>query len=310
MEHLTHVDAGRLEAVRTAGGYTWLDLTDPSHDELHEAARVLGLPALAVEDSKEFRQRAKIDDYGDRVLVVFYGAQDEHLVEVHLHVSGTEVLTVRRGRCDALDRVRVDHARSEEDLVYHLLDALADSVLALVDRHLERAEALEDAAYERPDDAERRQIAELRADLFGIGQTVTAQREMLGRGAGKLEGVPGLEHDEARHPFRDVHDDLVLTANRIAYGRELLAQALDVHLASQGNRLNQLATRLTLVATIFLPLTFVTGFFGQNFEWLVASVDTRRDFLLFGIGGCVVAILVPIAFYWWAGLIGRRGRRP
>ena len=93
---------------------------------------------------------------------------------------------------------------------------------------------------------------------------------MLARGGELLETLPGLERDVARHPFRDVHDDLVVTANEIDYLRELLSEAVNV-------LINQMAGRLTIVATIFLPLTFVTGFFGLNFGWLVEPHLLRRS---------------------------------
>jgi len=77
-------------------------------------------------------------------------------------------------------------------------------------------------------------------------------------------------------------------ANVIAYCRELLAEALNVYLQSTSNRLNQIATRLTVLATIFVPLTLITGFFGQNFGWMVRHIDSFLAFLVFGVGGIVI----------------------
>lgn len=309
MEHLTAFDADRVAALRDAGAFPWVDLERPGDATLAEAGRVLRLPALAIEDSQELGQRPKLDDYGDRVLVVFFGAQGDELVEVHLHVSGTELLTVRGGRIDALDRVDVAAARGEQDLVYRVLDALADSLVDLVGRRMHEAEALEEAAYEHPTETERRRISSLRSELFALGQTIDAQAEMLDRGAQVLDALPGLDRDTARHPFRDVLDDLVQMRARVTYGRELLGEALQVHLAAQGNRLNEVATRLTLVATVFLPLTFVTGFFGQNFDWLVTHIESASAFFLLGVGGCLVSVAIPAFVFWRKGLIGHRGQR-
>lgn len=306
MLHLHQLDTERLQAERARDGYAWVDLRDPAPEDLHAAGTALGIPALAIEDSSEFDQRPKIDDYRDRVLVVFYGAHEDRLAEVHLHVSGTEVVTIRRDGVDALDHVDVDRARSEEDLVYRLLDALTDGLVDLVDRRMAEVEALEEAAYEHAGDDARRRIAVLRGELFGLRQVVAAQRDLLARGADRLECVPGLQREEARHPFRDIHDDLVTTANRLDYGRELLGQALEVHLAQQSNRLNAVATRLTLVATVFLPLTFVTGFFGQNFGWMVGRIDSFEDFVLFGGGASALAVGLPLFVFWRTGLLRRR----
>ncbi|HEY1178883.1 MAG TPA: CorA family divalent cation transporter, partial [Phytomonospora sp.] len=117
---------------------------------------------------------------------------------------------------------------------------------------------------------------------------IVPQRDMLGVGADAIERVLLMETGQAHHPFADVRDDLVLAVNLIAYCRELLAEALNVYLQATSNRLNQIATRLTVLATIFVPLTLITGFFGQNFGWLVRHIDTFGDFAVLGIGGMIV----------------------
>src|SRR6187549_1100561 len=98
--------------------------------DLDAIRELLGIPDLAVEDSKEFGQRPKLDEYGDRVLIVFYGAHGNELVEVHVHVSGEEVVTIRRAPCahlwEARERATNEKVRTEQDLVYRVLDSLAD----------------------------------------------------------------------------------------------------------------------------------------------------------------------------------------
>jgi magnesium transporter len=111
---------------------------------------------------------------------------------------------------------------------------------------------------------------------------------MLDMGADAIERVLGIGAGQAHHPFQDVRDDLVLAVNLVAYCRELLAEALNVHLQSTSNRLATIATRLTVLASIWVPLTLVTGFFGQNFGWMVDHIDSLASFLIFGIGGIVV----------------------
>ena len=200
------------------------------------------------------------------MLIVFYGAHETELVEVHIHVSGREVVTVRRAPCahlwEARERAAKTKIRTEQDLVYRVLDALADSLRTLADRYAVEVDRLEEIAFVRPKPADRRRMSEVRSELFRLQQIVVPQRDMLGRGGDLLENLPGLERDIARHPFRDVHDDLVVTANEIDYLRELLSETVNV-------LINQMAGRLTIVATIFLPLTFATGFFGMNFGWMV-----------------------------------------
>ncbi len=303
MQLLTSVDVEAIRALRERGEFFWLDLHSPTDADIDELGVLLGIPELAIEDTKEFGQRPKLDDYETRVLIVFYGAEDDRLVEVHIHVSGDEVVTVRRDSCAHLgaakERLNAKAMRTEQELVYRILDALADSLRALVERYGAEVEALEEIAFRRPTVDQRRRMSELRSLLFRLQQIVIPQREMLARGGEVLEHMPGLERDVARHKFRDVHDDLVLTANQIAYLRELLAEAVNV-------LLNQMAGRLTIVATIFLPLTFATGFFGMNFGWLVRHIDSAETFFVFGIGTMILPLIVAAVLLVRAGYVGRR----
>jgi magnesium transporter len=300
---LDTVDAEAIRALHERGEFFWLDLRAPSDAELDTLGDLLDIPPLAIQDTKEFGQRPKIDDYGARVLVVFYGAHSDEPVEVHVQVSGDEVITVRRAACAhlgaALERAMQDTAHTEQDLGYRVLVALADTLRELVDRHAVEVDHLEDVAFERPTATERRRMSQVRSMLFRLQQIVLPQRDMLSRGGDLLETLPGLERDAARHPFRDVHDDLVLTANQIDYLRDLLAEAIQV-------LLNQMAGRLTIVATFFLPLTFATGFFGMNFGWMVNHVDSAVAFLLLGVGSMVVTIVIAGVLLMRAGYFGRR----
>src|SRR4051812_36530489 len=308
MQVLDKVDLDAIRALHERGEFFWLDLDSPSDADLDALGELLGIPDLAVEDSKEFGQRPKLDDYRERVLIVFYGAHDSDLVEVHVHVSGQEVVTIRRAPCahlwEARKRAATARVRTEQDLVYRVLDALADSLRALADRYAAEVEHLEEIAFERPKPADRRRMSELRSDLFRLQQIVIPQREMLSRGGDLLETLPGLERDVARHPFRDVHDDLVVTATEIDYLRELLSEAVNV-------LINQMAGRLTIVATIFLPLTFATGFFGMNFGWLVDHISSAESFLVLGVGGMIVPLIIAAVLLLRAGYVrGRYGSRP
>jgi magnesium transporter len=303
MQVLDTVDLDAIRALHQREEFFWLDLVSPSDAELDALGAILEIPDLALEDTKEFGQRPKIDDYGERVLIVFYGAHETELVEVHVHVSGKEVVTVRRAACAHLWAAR-EHAatakvRTEQDLVYRVLDALADSLRTLADGYAAEVEHLEEIAFVRPKPADRRRMGELRSELFRLQQIVIPQRELLSRGGDLIEDLPGLERDVARHPFRDVHDDLVVTANEIDYMRELLSEAVNV-------LINQMAARLTIVATIFLPLTFATGFFGMNFGWMVDHIDSAEAFLLLGVGAMILPLVVAAALLLRTGYLDRR----
>jgi len=300
MHVIDHYDSEEIRRLNTSGEFFWLDLTSPTDEQLAELGEILGLPPLAVEDSQGFGERAKIDDYGDRLLIVFYGAQREggryDAVEVHIHLSHGRIVTVHRGRCEPLESVRRLHAHSDQEIVYRILDALSESVLTILRSIEAEATRLEEVAFEHPTAADRREIVMMRGRLFRLLQVIVPQRDMLATGADAIERVLGIEPGQAHHPFADIRDDLVLAVNLIAYCRELLAEALNVHLQATSNRLNTIATRLTVLASIFVPLTLITGFFGQNFGWMVDHISSFTAFLVFGIGG----IVIPGGAIWLA----------
>jgi magnesium transporter len=312
MHVLDRFEPDRIRSLRESGEFFWLDLEAPGDAEIDQLGELLELPPLAVEDTHEFHQRAKVDDYDDHLLIVFYGAQGgaaaAELVEVHMHLSRGRVVTVHRSRCEPLGSVRAHHMHSDHEVVYRILDALSESVLTLLREIEDEVSGLEQRAFERPSDADRRRITELRGRLFRIMQVILPQRDMLVGGADAIERVLGLDPGQAHHPFQDIRDDLVLAVNLIAYCRELLAEALNVYLQTTSNRLNEVATRLSVLATIFVPLTIITGFFGQNFGWLVGQIDSLTAFLIWGIGGTIGTVLVIAAWLRRAGYLNSNGQ--
>src|SRR3954451_4810364 len=128
MQVLDKVDLDAIRALHEREEFFWLELDSPSDADLDALGELLGIPDLAAEDSKEFGQGPKLDDYGERVLIVFYGAHDSDVVEVHVHVSGQEDATIRRAPSrhlwKALERAATTRVRTEQHFVYRVLDAL------------------------------------------------------------------------------------------------------------------------------------------------------------------------------------------
>jgi len=312
MHVIDHFDAERIRALCHSGEFFWLDLEAPTDAQVDELADILDLPPLAVEDTHEFDQRAKVDDYDDQLLIVFYGAQGGagtmELVEVHVHLAAGRIVTVHRQPCEPLRQTREHHMHSDQEVVYRLLDALSESVLTALQLIEAEVSRLEQGAFEQPSDTDRRRIVELRGRLFRLLQVIVPQRDMLDTGAAAIERVLGLGPGQAHHPFQDIRDDLVLAVNLIAYCRELLAEALNVYLQATSNRLNEVATRVSVLATIFVPLTIITGFFGQNFGWLVDHIDSFAAFLIWGIGGTVGTVLVLGLWLRRAGYLNSNGQ--
>jgi magnesium transporter len=307
VEIFDHIDADEIKRLVAAGEFFWLDLCDADRSSIEDLGPLLGLHAMAIEDTMEFGQRPKLDEYDDRVLLVFYGVHhaddgDADPIEVHLHISGSWIVTVRPGDCRHLHDLkrklgdRTDDV--EEYIVYRILDALTDSFFPLLSQMDESIDELEDAMVEGAAAQEQlHRLFSLKRQLVTLRRIVTPQRDLLASGGDLISRIPGLTGDDAHDYFRDVYDHLIRISDLIDSYRDLLSGALDVHLSTQSNRMNQVMKQLTVIATIFLPLTFVTGFFGQNFGWLVRHITSPGAFIAFGLGGVVVPLAVMIWYF-------------
>jgi magnesium transporter len=118
---------------------------------------------------------------------------------------------------------------------------------------------------------------------------------MLARHVDDILEIPGLQAD-SRNYFRDVYDHAIRISDQIDSYRDLLIGSRDAYLSVTSNRLNEISKQLTVVATIFLPLSFVVGFFGQNFGWMVRQINSAGDFWLIGGGSMVVSLVILVAW--------------
>ena len=130
----------------------------------------------------------------------------------------------------------------------------------------------------------------------GVRKVVTAQRDLFGSVSAGSEDLPGVTAEDERY-FRDVYDHLIRISDLLDTYRDLLSSAMDVYLSSVSNRLNAVMKQLAMIATVFLPLSFIVGFFGQNFAYMVRNVTSARDFWLYGIGTEVVAIVALLYLF-------------
>jgi magnesium transporter len=125
---------------------------------------------------------------------------------------------------------------------------------------------------------------------------ITPQRDLAARTIEEIDELPGLTGG-TRDYFRDVYDHLIRVSDLVDSYRDLLTGTMDVYLSTVSNRLNVVMKQLTLVATVFLPITALTGFFGQNFGWLVRHVTGFWAFAVFGVGGATMSCVILYAWF-------------
>jgi magnesium transporter len=307
MRALTSVDLAELRDLRARDEFFWLDLNDPNPETMREVGEALSLHRLAVEDTQEFGQRPKADDYGDHLLLVYFGAGYAAgapvPVEVHMHISGSFVLTVHRERCRQFEAVQEMAERrpaaNEQALIYRVIDALTDSVLDVLDKVASTIEGYEAEIFHRPRARDRDRMALLRRSLAAFRRVLVIQRQVFDRAIERIVALPGLEQDLTTY-WRDVGDHLWRAIDETEAARDTLQGMLDTYS-------NEMQERLTIVATIFLPLTVITGFFGQNFNWLINHIGSAWTFWGFGVGGMLVSCVLIVAWLIRTGLFHRPG---
>jgi magnesium transporter len=303
-------DRVAIESRLSSGEFFWLDLHSPTEDDFALLRDLFRFHPLALEDSEQFGQRPKVEDYGSFVFIVFYGASPppdpDQLVEVHCFYSERFLVTVRRDEapaCEALKkRYEKRPAQLERPIVllYRLLNELTDSFFPALEDMDERIDELQDAIIEGPSDAQLQEMFAMRRTLIHLRRAVTPQRDLAGELARGLQTIPDLDEDAERY-FRDIYDHLIRVSDMIDSYRDLMSSAMDVYLSTVSNRLNVEMKRLTVIATIALPLIVISGFFGQNFRWLVDHIQSLWAFLVF-------AVLLPLVmFALLMGYLRRRG---
>jgi magnesium transporter len=302
--------AGLLQAHR----FFWLDLHDPTPDQVSRLGELLHLHPLTIEDVSTFSERPKREHYEGYVSLVVYGVDEEAaagerlLREVHTLISGDWVVTLHPTPFSVLDtlreRVRRESLSREQRLIFEILDTVLSSYAPVLDRVDDAIDEIEQDVIAQPREESLQRIFSLKRDLIAMRRVVTPMRDFFARDADEITHLPGMEPDDSLY-FRDLYDTVVRTSDLIDSYRDLLSGATDMYLSTVANRQGEIAKQLTIIATIFLPLTFLTGFFGQNFAFLTGHIQNATwSFFVLGLGLLVASIIGFWFFFRRKGWLG------
>ena len=297
-------------------GFFWLDLDDEAVDgTVSELLSVhFRFHPLAVEAAEKFNQRPRIDDYDNFTYLVTRGADPARSgkAEVHLFWTDRYVVSVHRGDCPATQQVRAHigrHHASEAAspqivIVYLTVNAMVDTFFPFLQTFDDRIDSLEDDILKQPTEAQLGQLFDMKRTLMNERKVIAPQRDMMASINSGVTEMPGMT-DEATRYFRDLYDHLIRLADLVDSYRDLLSSAMDTHLSTVSNRLNVVMKQLTMIATIFLPLSFLTGFFGQNFGYLVRVwLMPTWSFFVLGIGLELAAVVFLLSLFRRRGWLG------
>jgi magnesium transporter len=292
------------------GGFVWLGLFEPGAEELAQVRETFGLHELAVEDAQNFHMRPKIENYDQDVQLVILrtaryddAAEEVQFGEISVFLAPAFVITVRQGVASELRgaRQRLEQrpellAAGSSAALWAILDQVVDDytpVVAGLERDIDEIEATVFSGAVAPTE----RIYSLRREATDFYRAVHPLLAVVTT-AERVTIAPELQ------PYlRDVQDHLLLVNEEVAAQRDLLGTVLEANMAvisveqtKVSVRQNSTIQQLTVLATVFLPLTFITGFFGQNFAWLIGHISSWTAFIVYGLGG--LAVPLALLFLW------------
>lgn len=281
----------------------WVDVSRPTPDEAAVLADVFRFHELAIEDALSEIHLPKVESYDGYLYAILHGidfSAREHRFttrDTDFFLSARYLVTVHAGVSRSIARVAELCTRNPlvlgegpGALMHRIVDTMVDHYGPEVDRLEERLDALEKEVFQQPDAVVARRILDFKRDVTSLRRIVLPQRDIVGRLARREFS---LISEGLSYRFRDVYDHLVRFSDEAMTLQDRITSLLDAHLASVSNRLNAVMKVMTIISTIFLPLTVLTGLYGMNvrlphlpggedaqFWWVVAIMVTMSSAML------------------------------
>lgn len=299
--------ADRFEEARSEGAWVWVDIAHPTSSSYEPLAQAFGLHPLAVEDALHVQVRPKVDTFSDGIFFAWLtpGGADEDFAVHELDVFlGKNYLVTSHGVDGGIAqhvKLDIDSAMSKgpDWLAHSIIDRLVDGVLPIVDDLGDSLENLEDSMLGQPRPQDLEALYRVRRRLVALHRIVSPERDIV-RTLARERDVVG---EDAYRYFQDVGDHLARVDDSIETYRDVAAGVMDIYLSAQSNRMNEIMKQLTVVATIFMPLTLLSGIYGMNvIRGMWPPVEAGWSFA--AVVGSMVVIAVWMSWYfrrknWW-----------
>ncbi|HYQ28466.1 MAG TPA: magnesium/cobalt transporter CorA [Polyangiaceae bacterium] len=282
----------------------WVDVVAPTQDELDLLRERFDLHPVAIDSCLRIDQRPKVEEYRGQLFIVLHRlvvptSNDDELksLELHAFLGDRYLITIQDGELAEVTGVR-ERLIAEPNLrersfvyAYYLVcERLAHANFDALDLLFETVESIEDSVLKQEDDDVLPELFAAKRRLAAARRLIVPQREVLSL---LLESGTEFIDERARPYFRRVLDSLMRMSEAIDTQREILTNVLDAHLSLVSNRTNDIMKSLTLLSAIFLPLSFVTGFFGQNFSHL------PFDNVALMWAGLALCVALPVGMLAW-----------
>jgi magnesium transporter len=254
--------------------WLWVDLSAPTADDVKVLTDVFHFHELAIEDAVAEIHHPKVESYGDYLYLILHAIDfkaKEHAFntqEVDFFLGASYLVTMHNGTSRSIGRIsevcnRNDRALGEGPaaLMHRILDTMVDNYRPEVDKLGDRLDTLEKEIFERPKPNLVKRILDYKRDISSLRRVVLPERDAVGRLARRE--FPQIS-EQLSYRFRDVHDHLVRFADEAIYFQDRISSLLEGHLSNVSNQLNGIMKVLTIISTIFMPLTVLTGMYGMN----------------------------------------------
>ncbi|AMV39397.1 magnesium/cobalt transporter CorA [Planctomyces sp. SH-PL62] len=303
------------EAIRDELGTLWLDIDDapgqPSAVAEHLLRDVFRFHPLAIEDALRETHVSKIDDWDDYLYLVFHStsidpeADDLRLEELDVFLGPNYLVTYHERTLAFLSESReaIEHdprdrmKHGADHLLFRFLDRSVDQSLAAIEQLDERIDRVQDEVMERMDPRNLQKIFRIKRSAIQLQRTFSPQRDVLNRLARDPYRVVKEEH---RIYFRDVYDHVVRIHDISESLRDLIAGTLDTYLSVMSNRSNDIMKTLTMVTVMFMPMSFIVGFFGMNFFGATLALETWLPKWALFLGSIAIMSLSPVGMLAFA----------
>jgi magnesium transporter len=269
---VSEVDPAWLEPQ--SGAAVWVDLMSPTVDEAGILASVFGFHELAIEDAISESHHPKIESYDGYLYLILHGIDFqviEHRFATHdtdFFLGSNYLVTVHEGAGRSIPTVqslirRTGHVMAEgaPALTHRIVDLMIEHYRPEVEKLEDRIDAVEKEVFDQPDPDIVRRLLDLKRDVASLRRIVIPQRDVVGRLARRE--FPLIDNEIA-YRFRDVYDQLVRMTDEALMFQDRITGLLEAHVSNVSNRLNEVMKVLTVIATIFMPLTVLTGAYGMN----------------------------------------------
>lgn len=285
----------------------WVDITGLGNAQvIQELGELFQFHALALEDVVNVHQRAKLEQYSDHLFIVarMCNPEDEvHTEQISLFLKKNVLITFqeRPGDCWNPVRERLRHARGRirssgaDYLSYALIDSTVDSYFPIVDQLSDRLDDLDEEVTQRVHNSQMHRVHELRAELLALRRAIRPHREMINELA---RNETALISPETQIFFRDCYDHVIQVIDLVDTYRELTADVRDFYMSSVSNRMNEIMKVLTIIATIFMPLSFIAGVYGMNFNTDFPLNMPELNWSL-GYPATLLAMLLTVVGFFW-----------